>query len=470
MTGGATGDVYIMLLAIGVAGLLGLVIVASRRRSTAVRVCPRCGYDLRGTPTLRCSECGYEALDERELQQSLAWPRAARVGRRCLVLLFVLLAIAVARRVDWYSMQPTSWLVRDLSGQRQSVVDRAAIVLQKRVAAHRLRHGAVQGLIGVLESIHGRPSRVVNWPHKPASRLYSELFAQGLLNRAAQQKFASTLAKVTLTTRDVVQAGRPTPVRVFIDNRCVLPAHMTAEIGLDRLGGPGPPYVDGVWSNLQITDGYSTYSGFSIANIEPGHHAIELSALTTIREASGEVLLTHEQRLCIDLECTSDDVTSRVALVAAPDPELARRIASGVRVERARFVRCAPPPADGREWTVSLSVTYPQLIGMDMAFDVYVSVAAGADEVHVGRVLMPQAPPASNVAYLDSDDQRGAPQCMFREVPRSLTLRLVPSRRAAYEQSPDINAIWDGELAIPDVPVNEVFDERGEALTPAPPE
>lgn len=110
-------------------------------------------------------------------------------------------------------------------------------------------------------------------------------------------------------------------------------------------------------------------------------------------------------------------------------------------------------------------MTYPQMIGMDMAFDVYALVAAGADEVHVGRVLMPPAPPAPSVAYLDSDDERGAPQCVFREVPRSLTFRLVPSRRAAYELSPDINAIWDGELVIPDVPVNEVIDERGEALT-----
>jgi DNA-directed RNA polymerase subunit RPC12/RpoP len=36
-------------------------------RARGRRRCPKCWYDLRGSPTLRCPECGHVVWNEREL-------------------------------------------------------------------------------------------------------------------------------------------------------------------------------------------------------------------------------------------------------------------------------------------------------------------------------------------------------------------------------------------------------------------
>lgn len=92
-------------------GLLVTIRALFADRSGGRRRCPKCWYDMRGTPGLRCSECGAESSCERRLMRTRRRWRTAILG-----LLFVASAVAAgaapkARRDGLMSLVPTSVLV-----------------------------------------------------------------------------------------------------------------------------------------------------------------------------------------------------------------------------------------------------------------------------------------------------------------------------------------------------------------------
>jgi len=97
------------LLLVGGVWLTGWSLFHDRARGR--RRCPKCWYDLRGTPGLRCSECGYEAKRERQLFSTRRRWRLAALG--------VLLMLAASsaglapkvRRDGWLSLVPTTVLI-----------------------------------------------------------------------------------------------------------------------------------------------------------------------------------------------------------------------------------------------------------------------------------------------------------------------------------------------------------------------
>jgi HEAT repeat protein len=98
------------LLAAGGTYLLARSLVLDRPRGR--RRCPRCWYDMSGTPGLRCSECGREVAGERKLQKTRRHPMLAAVS------LALLLAAAIASRTPaaleqrtWWALLPTPALV-----------------------------------------------------------------------------------------------------------------------------------------------------------------------------------------------------------------------------------------------------------------------------------------------------------------------------------------------------------------------
>jgi len=83
-----------------------------RDRSRGRRRCPKCWYDLRGTPEMRCSECGYKAKREQQLFATRRRWRLALLG------VLVMLGGTGAglspkvRRDGWLSLVPTDVLIR----------------------------------------------------------------------------------------------------------------------------------------------------------------------------------------------------------------------------------------------------------------------------------------------------------------------------------------------------------------------
>lgn len=80
-------------------------------RARGRRRCPKCWYDLRGTPGMRCSECGHEARRERALFRTR---RRWRAGSAAILLTFAGVALAIGAKVrmdGWPSLLPTTALL-----------------------------------------------------------------------------------------------------------------------------------------------------------------------------------------------------------------------------------------------------------------------------------------------------------------------------------------------------------------------
>lgn len=104
------------------------------------RRCPRCWYDLRGTPGMRCSECGYQAASERSLRRTRRhWPAAA-AGLLLALAGASGLATPKVRHDGFLSLVPTTALLLaapmdDWPAPRPSLV---AAELERRKAAASL--------------------------------------------------------------------------------------------------------------------------------------------------------------------------------------------------------------------------------------------------------------------------------------------------------------------------------------------
>jgi|GEM_PF-1850199 len=120
------------LLIIG-AGVLGFALIVwaivARRRDATARRCPKCGFDMRSTPSLRCGECGRVASSERALLRLRPWQR------RTAMLAGMLIAVAYPayRTVLWshdrgWTPPLSEWKVveshRLVNGARVEIVER----------------------------------------------------------------------------------------------------------------------------------------------------------------------------------------------------------------------------------------------------------------------------------------------------------------------------------------------------------
>jgi len=97
-----------LLAAIGLA-LLIWALVGDRSRGR--RRCPKCWYDMRGSPTLRCPECGHVVWNEGELYRSR---RRRKTAWLAILMLLATVALPIVQRVrthGWPSILPTSVLL-----------------------------------------------------------------------------------------------------------------------------------------------------------------------------------------------------------------------------------------------------------------------------------------------------------------------------------------------------------------------
>src|SRR5260221_6444833 len=85
------------------------------------KLCPECGYDLRGITSQQCPECGLNVNDPN--YSSIPWANRARIGwfkafwKTALLATFrpKKLAIAVAQPVDFRSANRFRWIVAALA-------------------------------------------------------------------------------------------------------------------------------------------------------------------------------------------------------------------------------------------------------------------------------------------------------------------------------------------------------------------
>src|ERR1043165_565093 len=93
------------------AGSLLLLWALFRDRSRGHRRCPKCWYDMDGTPGLRCPECGREAPTERSLLRTRRRRRTAALSLLILPAGYMLSCIPEVRKLGWPSFIPSTALV-----------------------------------------------------------------------------------------------------------------------------------------------------------------------------------------------------------------------------------------------------------------------------------------------------------------------------------------------------------------------
>lgn len=91
------------------AGFTLLLYALFADRARARRRCPKCWYDMSGSPGLTCPECGRTARDERRLRRTRRKPRCAALAIAVLGLGWITTAIPEAR-ISWVRAIP-GWLL-----------------------------------------------------------------------------------------------------------------------------------------------------------------------------------------------------------------------------------------------------------------------------------------------------------------------------------------------------------------------
>src|SRR4051812_1973102 len=130
---GWTGPIFVASLLVS-----GWLLYLLRRRPARVGYtpyCRDCGYELTGSQSGRCPECGLEAAPG-----TLVYGRAHRSP---LLLISTVAALAVTvcssviglRSVDWYTHRPAGWVIDDLTSNDAQRAARAWNELSRRRAA-----------------------------------------------------------------------------------------------------------------------------------------------------------------------------------------------------------------------------------------------------------------------------------------------------------------------------------------------
>jgi hypothetical protein len=143
-------------------GVIAFPFALFRDRSRGRRRCPKCWYDMSGTPGLTCPECGRTAKRERKLHRTRRrWRLAA------LAVLLIIAGLGTwygehVRRVGWVKAAPTVYYIARLPDLDQNTTLRE---LAERVQNGELRqwqyHLLLHRCIGILEAQEAEPGTLV---------------------------------------------------------------------------------------------------------------------------------------------------------------------------------------------------------------------------------------------------------------------------------------------------------------------
>ena len=76
------------------------------------RRCPKCWYDMRGSDSLTCSECGHTARRERQLYKTRRRMRCVGLAVMIILLGYGLHATPAVREIGWFGIFPNTLIIR----------------------------------------------------------------------------------------------------------------------------------------------------------------------------------------------------------------------------------------------------------------------------------------------------------------------------------------------------------------------
>jgi len=443
--------VFVLVGAVGIAGVVLLVRGLRGHRVGDHPVCARCGYDLFGlTPeTTTCPECGADRMR----------PGAVRIGRRqrrrgsiiagVILLLLALVPIGglvsvLIGRVNWMQVKPVSWLRASARVGTGSASDRALQELVRRLNASELSREQVDTLVSDALTIQADLTRTwqPDW-----GNIIEDARARGAVSDEDWETYAkqAVAGAFALEMRPKVRRCDPVPYRIrelagrVGNGEAFWVSHDRGQLKLGDVthtsGGSGgsllTPFGVGSFGS------HASLTPEEWARIPDGPQEAQITLAFTVREYQsnpdrGPVITEQSVNLTSPWEVVGADEPT-VTLTTAPEHR------EGVRDSLKNIELTRRKQADGTPYLEGMfRLSQPPV---DLAFDVV--LRSGSREWEQGTVSIVAG---GNTNYsTHGEDVPDADATMVDVI-------FVPSEEVA-RRSVDLTNIWGETVVIPDVPI-----------------
>jgi hypothetical protein len=443
--------------------LLGLALVVvglwlARRARRAGRRgsaphCFQCGYNLTGLPLpdprQRCPECGAQLSALRTVARGR--PSVHRPMLTVGILLMIAGGLITVRpavrlyRSSWTAVKPTSWLLEDarVGGGLTAVWARYALF--GRMERGRLSTEDAHAFVEHLLELQARPR--LTRQELTAVEWLGVLASQGRLSPGQMQRFLDNILVVNLEARRLVPAGTPIPLRLWTEQRSWLHFGVDAEVLSLTCDGQD------VVPNLRRAFPIARSSGLCDRTLQLPCKPLGEHELHAVIRARVYPLDSQNKRY---LEETIHEITREArakCAVVAKQPE--------------DLIKLQPDP------------TLTDLLCSRFALQSAYASYSGAGSAEIALLMRAQERMPVNVAFEVRGEFEG--QSLFlgyltcragerprlqelrsrtlTAVPDLLRIRLVASIDAALS-NPALNEIWDGDLDLGPIPVENAARVR----------
>lgn len=399
------------------------------RRGSEPR-CRRCGYNLTGNVSARCSECG-AVLDARQVVYGVRRrrPMLAVVGGVCLLLAVVpILSLSNIQTIEWL---PAEWLILNVRTAGGAEAQRALRELERREQNYGLWDYQRRRLVAAALAEQALPpeSTVRTRLIKYLGRLY----ADNRLTAAEEAQLLAQCAQVKLKVRPRVAVGGEVRWMLYTYGRLPGQDYRLNVKGYEYQIDDGPTSVQEGGGSLSGVGGAVGWGGAARRAETLGTHTLRgvMHLEVVWRHAPGaEPQVIHELRL-ETTETFEVLPPGEVEIKALDKPELADAIRSGLAV--------GPAEWDGTTWVnMPIKVTFD--VTVPLAFDVLIDAGDGRRKI---GSLARGVGAASLHTYVSWRVEDGVP-------PERVDVILRGSEAAAAATW-ELYGYWAGELVIEDV-------------------
>ena len=444
----------LILLAAGLTALgVGITLYALlRRRRGSTPHCRNCGYNLTGTVSSRCSECGadLESPSATVIGQPVRRRLPIVVGLSILLVGLVPMIFtlsAAARNINWYEFKPAALVLRDMRAGSPTTATRALRELVRRDSLGELSVHQRNKLIEACLAEQNRKTPLATVTQEAVTRL-GEMYTGGRLTaEQAEALFAGVTRNLRLEVRPRILKGDLCYCRLYSEQRAPEPFWVRREVSATRLDGNAISGIGG-YGGSRGWGGGSTTSGFGLPDLDAGEHVIEIDVAIEILPGGPDDKPAHASThtIAAQFELLAKEPENFIKMVESA--QLGAALAASMSI---RDIQTTPLLSDEpMQVRIDFRVSNPIPIGV--AFDLLVESAGRT----IGRASWTFAKGAVGDYY--------GVQLGLSEPAEVVDVRLRSNGRRARD-TVDLYEIWAGELLFKDVPVVRLSQDQPFAET-----
>ncbi|MEE8153701.1 MAG: hypothetical protein V3T53_01945 [Phycisphaerales bacterium] len=453
-------------------GLLGVWLLywsLLHDRSKGRRRCPKCWYNMSGTDSLTCSECGRTVKREEKLHKTRRRKRLAGLALLTFLSGAALSTWPTARDFDVNTIKPV-WLLKN-QGKANSAQGMAARrELVRRLQADRLSSRQIQSLVEHALAIQADPNAYWSGPQFALNRSWGAVvetaWEKDWLSREQIGRYTQTAfgQSFSVELRATIRSGAPLPVRfktgaprlsdrwrIFKPGGEMLIA--LAEVESITVGDIQIPY-----RRNPTVIGQSGMGGWKTepaleCDLPPGKHTVrfvwdfavrkqirgQMRVATPTLEPDPATDLAHwKEVLEFEIEVLPADEFV-VRLVA--DQTIHDEIRDAIQIELvATQLAIGQGQFYGQKGMILIDT-----VPMDLSFDVF--CRAGGIEKKIGAIFVRGQVNDIQRARRITDD----PNTLFPNAP--MVDVIFRTSTAPAERTIDSTAVWNGEIIVENVPL-----------------